>query len=303
MPTIRLGGEVGAVRRTAAGAARPRGCAAARSRWARSRPGPSRAGGDGTPTVLLHGWLDNADTWLAVLDRLSVAGRPAIAYDLPGFGTAPPLALGLGARPARRLRRRRGRARRRALGPRVVVAGNSLGGWVALRLAQIPICRSPEWSRSARPGFRWRRRSSPSTGSRPCRGSSGCRRRCRRRSCARWRAASTGGSRSPSRRRSTSVWSTASRAFTSSGRVIRERIEYAKRLRDGARRALRRRRDQGAGERDLGRGRPPLCPGDGAAQLAEARAARADRDAPRRRPHAAGRGARRRRRRDRRAGG
>jgi pimeloyl-ACP methyl ester carboxylesterase len=88
------------------------------------------------PTVLLHGWLDNADTWLAVLDRLAVAGRPAVAYDLPGFGTAPPLGPDsvldqLVEFTADAVEQAAERA-----GSKVVVAGNSLGGWTALRLAE-----------------------------------------------------------------------------------------------------------------------------------------------------------------------
>lgn len=44
--------------------------------------------GDGIPIVLLHGYADTADTWVAVLRRLSRAGRRAVAVDLPGFGSA-----------------------------------------------------------------------------------------------------------------------------------------------------------------------------------------------------------------------
>ncbi len=95
------------------------------------------ANGEGHPTVLLHGWLDNADTWLEVLDLLAAQRLPAIAYDQPGFGVAPPLdpdrdvleqLVDFGARAVLR-------AAERADGP-VVVAGNSLGGWTALRLAE-----------------------------------------------------------------------------------------------------------------------------------------------------------------------
>ena len=43
--------------------------------------------GDGSPVLLLHGFGDSADTWRMVLDRLSRAGRRAMAIDLPGFGT------------------------------------------------------------------------------------------------------------------------------------------------------------------------------------------------------------------------
>jgi pimeloyl-ACP methyl ester carboxylesterase len=135
MPTIRLGGEQdpwsdgGGAGQTAR----------LRSRRVTIGEVPTRAvsaKGEGTPTVLLHGWLDNADTWLAVLDRLAVAGRPAVAYDLPGFGTAPPLGPGsvldqLVEFAADAVEQAADKA-----GTKVVVAGNSLGGWTALRLAE-----------------------------------------------------------------------------------------------------------------------------------------------------------------------
>ena len=92
--------------------------------------------GEGTPALLLHGWMDNADTWLALLERLAGERRTAIAYDLPGFGTAPPLDDGpvleqLTDFAAAAVRRVADAAERD-----VIVAGNSLGGWVALRLAE-----------------------------------------------------------------------------------------------------------------------------------------------------------------------
>jgi pimeloyl-ACP methyl ester carboxylesterase len=134
MPTIRLGGD---------GPGWPEGVphptARLRSREVTIGEVPTRAisaAGEGVPTVLLHGWLDNADTWLAVLDRLAVAGRPAVAYDLPGFGTAPPLGPDsvldqLVEFAAEAVEQAAERA-----GAKVVVAGNSLGGWTALRLAE-----------------------------------------------------------------------------------------------------------------------------------------------------------------------
>ena len=91
--------------------------------------------GRGTAVVLLHGWMDNADTWLEVLDLLAARNRPAIAFDQPGFGVAPPLSGGdvleqLVDYAARAVLR----ASEACDGP-VVVAGNSLGAWTALRLA------------------------------------------------------------------------------------------------------------------------------------------------------------------------
>ena len=92
--------------------------------------------GEGVSALLLHGWMDNSDTWLEVLDLLAADGRAAIAYDQPGFGVAPPLGDGnvldqlvdFAARAVLRAAERTGKP--------VVVAGNSLGGWTALRLAQ-----------------------------------------------------------------------------------------------------------------------------------------------------------------------
>jgi pimeloyl-ACP methyl ester carboxylesterase len=94
------------------------------------------ARGEGTATLLLHGWCDSADTWLAVLERISRRGGSAIAYDLPGFGVAPPLGeesvldqlVDFSAAAVLELAERSG--------GEVIVAGNSLGGWTALRLAQ-----------------------------------------------------------------------------------------------------------------------------------------------------------------------
>jgi pimeloyl-ACP methyl ester carboxylesterase len=89
--------------------------------------------GTGAPLVLLHGIGHHWQAWLPVLDRLA-AERDVIAVDFPGFGVSPPLPPGtpytaesladaiesffatLGLREPH-------------------VAGNSLGGYVALELA------------------------------------------------------------------------------------------------------------------------------------------------------------------------
>ncbi|HEU4703089.1 MAG TPA: alpha/beta hydrolase [Conexibacter sp.] len=99
--------------------------------------------GRGDPVVLLHGWSDSADTWRCVLAALGRAERRAVAVDLPGFGSADRLADGamlpqLDAFAAAALAyagagAARGRRRRSASG---IVVGNSLGGCVALRLAE-----------------------------------------------------------------------------------------------------------------------------------------------------------------------
>ena len=92
--------------------------------------------GDGLPLVFFHGYADSADTWRQTLDLLARQGRRAVAFDLPGFGAADPLSpepilpqLDEFAIAAVRYAAGRGRTP-------VIAVGNSLGGCVALRLAE-----------------------------------------------------------------------------------------------------------------------------------------------------------------------
>lgn len=93
--------------------------------------------GDGPPYVLLHGFADSADTWRLTLDRLGRADRRAIAVDLPGFAAASRLRPGpvlpqleeFGAALVAHV------AREEPDAP-PVIAGNSLGGCLALRLGE-----------------------------------------------------------------------------------------------------------------------------------------------------------------------
>src|SRR5438445_7032482 len=87
--------------------------------------------GDGPALVLLHGWGDSGDTWRHLLAAAGRRDRRAIAVDFPGFGAADPLAPG----PVlRRLDRFTAAVIEYAEqdGDEVVVAGNSLGGVLAL---------------------------------------------------------------------------------------------------------------------------------------------------------------------------
>ncbi|OUC97069.1 alpha/beta fold hydrolase [Streptosporangium minutum] len=96
--------------------------------------------GAGPPLVLLHGIGHHWQAWLPVLDRLA-AERDVIAVDFPGFGVSPPLPPG-------------SPYTAESLADAVVsfcdmlglrephVAGNSLGGYVALELASRGVVRT-----------------------------------------------------------------------------------------------------------------------------------------------------------------
>jgi pimeloyl-ACP methyl ester carboxylesterase len=92
--------------------------------------------GRGKPIVLLHGYADSADTWRLVLDRIARANRPAFAFDLPGFGTAAPLDEGSVLGQLDAFTRAAVEHAAHETGQRVVLAGNSLGGCLALRAGE-----------------------------------------------------------------------------------------------------------------------------------------------------------------------
>jgi pimeloyl-ACP methyl ester carboxylesterase len=94
--------------------------------------------GTGPPLVLLHALGGDRRVWDPVLEPL-VAERTVVAVDLPGFGESAPLAdtptPGALARALARFLSSLGLDRPH-------VAGNSLGGWVALELALAGCARS-----------------------------------------------------------------------------------------------------------------------------------------------------------------
>ncbi|HWC86592.1 MAG TPA: alpha/beta fold hydrolase [Solirubrobacteraceae bacterium] len=94
--------------------------------------------GTGPPLVLVHPLGGDRRVWDPVLESLAPV-RTVIAVDLPGFGASPPL-------PETPTPAALARALDRFLGQldleRPHVAGNSLGGWVALELALAGRARS-----------------------------------------------------------------------------------------------------------------------------------------------------------------
>src|SRR5688500_6293982 len=90
--------------------------------------------GDGPPLVFFHGFSDSADTWRATMAKLGRLDRRAVAVDLPGFGRASPLKAGKVLPQLDRF----GEAAVRYAAPEggAIVVGNSLGGCLALRLAE-----------------------------------------------------------------------------------------------------------------------------------------------------------------------
>jgi pimeloyl-ACP methyl ester carboxylesterase len=115
--------------------------------------------GSGDPLVLIHPLGAELVVWEPVLGRLA-RERDVIAVDLPGFGGSPPLANGGLATPRVLAGAVASFLDELGLG-RVHVAGNSLGGWVALELAKAGralsvagVCTAGLWKRplGPRPG-------------------------------------------------------------------------------------------------------------------------------------------------------
>lgn len=87
--------------------------------------------GQGPALLLLHPLGADRRVWDPVIERLAER-REVIALDLPGFGESPPLAQT--PKPAALAEAVAGELREMGV-ERPHVAGNSLGGWVALQLA------------------------------------------------------------------------------------------------------------------------------------------------------------------------
>lgn len=92
--------------------------------------------GEDPALLLLHGYGDSADTWRPLLAGLGARDRRALAVDLPGFGRASD--LGPGAILPQYDAFAGALVEQLGAEGEVAVAGNSLGGVVALRAAERP---------------------------------------------------------------------------------------------------------------------------------------------------------------------
>jgi pimeloyl-ACP methyl ester carboxylesterase len=93
------------------------------------------------PLLLLHGLGGSRAVWDPVVDLLAPQ-REVLVLDMPGFGEAPPLPAGVEATAAN-LAAAIGARLTTELGvERPHVAGNSLGGWVALELGRSGLAAS-----------------------------------------------------------------------------------------------------------------------------------------------------------------
>ena len=96
--------------------------------------------GAGPPLVLLHGIGGEACVWDPVIDALA-AHHDVLALDLPGFGRSAPLPDGVAPTPEALAAAVARRLQAEGLSD-AHVAGNSLGGWIALELAKAGHARS-----------------------------------------------------------------------------------------------------------------------------------------------------------------
>jgi pimeloyl-ACP methyl ester carboxylesterase len=104
---------------------------------------PARAQAGQLPVVLLHGIADNALTWGFMLPGLRSIG-PLYALDLPGFGQSG-YPQGRRYSPIDEQVAVVRQLVREQIGRPALLIGNSMGGWVAARLAQL----DPELVRGA----------------------------------------------------------------------------------------------------------------------------------------------------------
>ena len=97
--------------------------------------------GQGRPLVLLHGIGMSSFAWSPVMDSLA-AERRVLAFDTAGFGKTPMLPAGVPPTVPNLVRALIDTLDAMGIHEPVDVAGNSLGGWMALELARQGRARS-----------------------------------------------------------------------------------------------------------------------------------------------------------------
>ncbi len=97
--------------------------------------------GSGRPLILLHGIGMSHAAWNAVTPYLC-SRRRVIAFDIAGFGSTPPLPRGIPPTIPNLVDGLEQSLRAMGVGAPVDIAGNSLGGYIALEAAKRGIARS-----------------------------------------------------------------------------------------------------------------------------------------------------------------
>jgi len=132
-------------------------------------------GGSGEPLVLVHGIGHTWRGWKPMLPRLEER-FDVLAVDLPGFGRSEPLPPGVDPTPEALAAAVEDEMRRAGF-DRAHIAGNSLGGWIALELARrgrsrtvtaispagLQHGREKEWGAGVLRTLRWVAQSAPVT--------------------------------------------------------------------------------------------------------------------------------------------
>lgn len=108
--------------------------------------------GSGPPLVLLHGLGAHRGVWNPVTPLLRET-REVFAFDIPGFGDSPPLE---GEATPERLAHAICAELQRLGVERYAVAGNSLGGWVAMEMALASGAGGPDSVTAIAPAGLWR---------------------------------------------------------------------------------------------------------------------------------------------------
>ncbi|HEY7291725.1 MAG TPA: alpha/beta hydrolase [Vicinamibacterales bacterium] len=97
--------------------------------------------GEGRPLVLLHGIGMSGSAWNTVMPYLT-AFRKVIVFDIAGFGLTPPLPVGINPTSPSLAAALESSMRAMGLVGPVDIAGNSLGGLIAMEAARRGLARS-----------------------------------------------------------------------------------------------------------------------------------------------------------------